>query len=109
MKTFRRWNILVYVGPETPEWLHLWGGVQETQEDSTQPGGVYIKAWERASAWAELLVKFVIELISVWLYICDRLQENRAQRGVCKYQEKIDRFLKNVLFQADGRERLGLL
>ncbi len=24
-----------------------------------------------------------------------------------KYQEKIDQFLKNVLFQADGRERLG--
>ncbi len=22
--------------------------------------------------------------------ICDRLQENRAQRGVCKYREKID-------------------
>ncbi len=41
--------------------------------------------------------------------ICDRLQENRAQRGVRKYREKIDRFLKNVLFQADGRERLGLL
>ncbi len=39
---------------------------------------------------------------------CDRLQENRAQRGVRKYREKIDRFLKNVLFQA-GRERLGLL
>ncbi len=37
-----------------------------------------------------------------------RLQENRAQRGVRKYREKIDRFLKNVLFQADGRERLGL-
>ncbi len=42
-------------------------------------------------------------------YICDRLRENRAQRGVRKYREKIDRFLKNVLFQADGRERLGLL
>ncbi len=41
--------------------------------------------------------------------ICDRLQENRAQRGVRKYREKIDRFLKNVLFQADRRERLGLL
>ncbi len=41
--------------------------------------------------------------------ICDRLQENRAQRGVCIYQEKIDRFLKNALFQADERERLGLL
>ncbi len=41
--------------------------------------------------------------------ICDRLQENQAQRGVRKYREKIDRFLKNVLFQADGRERLGLL
>ncbi len=41
--------------------------------------------------------------------ICDRLRENRAQRGVRKYREKIDRFLKNVLFQADGRERLGLL
>ncbi len=39
-------------------------------------------------------------------YICDRLQENRAQRGVRKYLEKIDRFLKNV---SDGRERLGLL
>ncbi len=43
------------------------------------------------------------------LYICDRLQENQAQRGVRKYQEKINRFLKNVLFQAHGRERLGLL
>ncbi len=42
-------------------------------------------------------------------YICDRLRENRAQRGVRKHQEKIDRFLKNVLFQAYGRERLGLL
>ncbi len=42
-------------------------------------------------------------------YICDRLWENRAQRGVRKYREKIDRFLKNVLFQADGRKRLGLL
>ncbi len=41
--------------------------------------------------------------------ICDRLRENRAQRGVRKYREKIDRFLKNVLFQAEGRERLGLL
>ncbi len=41
--------------------------------------------------------------------ICDHLQENRAQRGVRKYREKIDRFLKNVLFQADKRERLGLL
>ncbi len=38
--------------------------------------------------------------------MCDRLQENRAQRGVRKYREKIDRFLKNVLFQAYGRERL---
>ncbi len=41
--------------------------------------------------------------------MCDRLRENRAQRDVRKYREKIDRFLKNVLFQADGRERLGLL
>ncbi len=41
--------------------------------------------------------------------ICDCLQENRAQRGVRKYREKIDRFLKNVLFQADGSEWLGLL
>ncbi len=41
--------------------------------------------------------------------ICDRLRENRAQHGVRKYREKIYRFLKNVLFQADGRERLGLL
>ena len=40
---------------------------------------------------------------------CDRLWENRAQRGVRKHREKIDRSLKNVLFQADGRERLGLL
>ncbi len=37
--------------------------------------------------------------------ICDRLQENRAQRGVRIYREKIDRLHKNVLFQADGRER----
>ncbi len=43
------------------------------------------------------------------IIICDRLQENRAQRGVRKNREKIDRFLKNVLFQAYGRERLGLL
>ncbi len=48
-------------------------------------------------------------MVNVLLIICDHLQENRAQRGVRKYQEKIDRFLKNVLFQADGRERLGLL
>ncbi len=47
--------------------------------------------------------------INVSVYICDRLQKNRAQRGVRKYREKIDRFLKNVFFQADGRERLGLL
>ncbi len=47
--------------------------------------------------------------IYLYIYICDRLQENRAQRGVRKYREKIDRFLKNVLFQADGKERLGLL
>ncbi len=47
--------------------------------------------------------------INIYVYICDRLQENRAQRGVRKYREKFDRFLKNVLFQADGRERLGLL
>ncbi len=40
---------------------------------------------------------------------CDRLQENRAQRGMRKYREKIDWLRKNVLFQADGRERLGLL
>ncbi len=40
---------------------------------------------------------------------CDRLQENRAQRGERKYREKIYIFLKNVLFQADGRERLNLL
>ncbi len=40
---------------------------------------------------------------------CDRLRENWAQRGVRKYREKINQFLKNVLFQADGRERLGLL
>ncbi len=38
-----------------------------------------------------------------------RLRENRAQHGVHKHREKIDRLLKNVLFQADGRERLGLL
>ncbi len=49
------------------------------------------------------------DIIYIIYYICDRLQENRAQRGVRKYREKIDRFLKNVLFQADGRERLGLL
>ncbi len=41
--------------------------------------------------------------------MCDRLQENWAQCGMRKYLEKIDRFLKNVLFQADGRERSGLL
>ncbi len=43
------------------------------------------------------------------MLICDRLRENRAQRGVRKHREKIDLFLKNVLFQADGREQLGLL
>ncbi len=43
------------------------------------------------------------------MIICDRLQENQEQRGVRKYREKIDGFLKNVLFQADRRERLGLL
>ncbi len=41
--------------------------------------------------------------------ICDRLQENLAQHSVRKYREKIDWFLKNVLFQADWREQLGLL
>ncbi len=46
--------------------------------------------------------------VGLYYNICDCLQENRAQRGVRKYLEKIDRFLKNVL-QADGRERLGLL
>ncbi len=35
------------------------------------------------------------------MYNSDRLQENRAQRGVRKYREKIGRFLKNVSFQAD--------
>ena len=39
------------------------------------------------------------------MLICDRLQENRVQRGVRKYREKINRFLKNVLFQADRREQ----
>ncbi len=52
---------------------------------------------------------YVCVCMHVCVYICDRLQENQAQRGVHKYREKIDRFLKNVLFQADGRERLGLL
>ncbi len=50
-----------------------------------------------------------ILLFRVCIHICDRLQENRAQRGMRKYREKNDRFLKNVLFQADRRERLGLL
>ncbi len=45
-------------------------------------------------------------IIYIYIYIsCDRLQENRAQRGMRKYREKIDRFLKNVLFQDDGRKR----
>ncbi len=49
-------------------------------------------------------------MLNITIYLlCDRLQENRAQHVVRKYREKIDRFLKNVLFQADGRERLGLL
>ncbi len=56
---------------------------------------------------------FVVGLITpgflVYKLICDHLQENRVQRGVRKYRERIDRFLKSVLFQADGRERLGLL
>ncbi len=39
----------------------------------------------------------------------NHIVKNRAQSGVRKYREKIDQFLKNVLFQADGRERLGLL
>ncbi len=47
--------------------------------------------------------------IYIYIYICDPLQENRAQCSVRKYREKIDRFLKNVLFQANRRERLGLL
>ncbi len=42
-----------------------------------------------------------LSLFDYILYICDRLQENRALRGVRKYREKIDRFLKNALFQAD--------
>ena len=48
-----------------------------------------------------------IEIFSLYtaIYKCDRLRENRAQRGM----RKIDRFLKNVLFQAGGREQLGLL
>ncbi len=54
-------------------------------------------------------IRIIIDQRAEGFCICDRLQENRAQRGVRKYQEKIDRFLKNVLFQADGRERLGLL
>ncbi len=41
--------------------------------------------------------------IHIYIYICDRLRENRPR----KHLEKIDRFLKNVLFQAD--ERIGLL
>ncbi len=32
-----------------------------------------------------------------------------GHNAACVNREKIDRFLKNVLFQADGRERLGLL
>ncbi len=60
---------------------------------------------------SELRGKKSLESLAVdpHMFICDRLQENGAQRGVRKYREKIDRFLKNVLFQADGRERLGLL
>ncbi len=51
------------------------------------------------------------QFFEIWSQMlkCDRLRENRAQRGVRKYREKINRFLKNVLFQAHGRERLGLL
>ncbi len=42
-------------------------------------------------------IKLYIDLLFL-IIICDRLWENRAQRGVRKYREKIDRFLKNVLF-----------
>ncbi len=58
---------------------------------------------------AKSIISFLLSTEKMCYTICDRLQENRAQRGVRKYREKIDRFLKNVLFQADGRERLGLL
>ena len=43
------------------------------------------------------------------MLICDHLRENRAQRGARKHREKIDRFLKNVLFEAGSMERSGLL
>ncbi len=33
----------------------------------------------------------------VYLYICDRLRENRAQRGMRKRRKKIDLVLKIVL------------
>ncbi len=62
-----------------------------------------------AAAFVQKLFKFFFWPTQLGETICDRLQENRAQRGVRKYLEKIDQFLKNVLFQADGRERLGLL
>ncbi len=35
--------------------------------------------------------------IKDFLVKCDRLRENRAQRGVHKYREKIDRFLKKCI------------
>ncbi len=46
-----------------------------------------------------LVIKtFVLMNWFEYFHICDRLRDNRAQRGMRKYREKIDRFLKNVLF-----------
>ncbi len=52
---------------------------------------------------------FVKDVRSLTTTFVTVYRKTRAQHGVRKYREKIDRFLKNVLFQAEGRERLGLL
>ncbi len=43
--------------------------------------------------------------------MCVTVYRKTGHNAACinSYLEKIDRFLKNVLFQADGREWLGLL
>ncbi len=53
---------------------------------------------DTGNRYVNLYVPIIKKVIcNTYIYICDRLQENRAQCGVRKYLEKIDRFLKNVL------------
>ncbi len=49
----------------------------------------------KLACWWNILSYHTLTHIYIYniLYICDHLQENRAQRGVRKYWEKIDRFL----------------